>query len=233
VIERLQLLWRRFSPLEERLLAEVRAVLPPAAWIAFDGQVAGINLVQRSPPDWSEIRYYRMRGGRPEWTDAPLFPRTDELQLATVRFSAGGRAFKATLQCIGGHIFDFSTVPGPKPVAFVSWDSVSSTRLLADPLLSSTRGSEPTPLPALWRELAARFAGHTTNWALHDERTSYRVTLPTGEYLVLGEREGDEFILFRLYPEDDRIFHAAAHDEGPTPIEQEVEAFLAGRLTMR
>jgi hypothetical protein len=47
--QRLSLLWRRFSPLEERLFATVRNVLPLQATPTFDAQVAEITHVQRLP----------------------------------------------------------------------------------------------------------------------------------------------------------------------------------------
>src|SRR3989338_8326266 len=45
--QRLSLIWRRFSPLEERLLATVRGVLPPDARPILDAQVSAITHVQR------------------------------------------------------------------------------------------------------------------------------------------------------------------------------------------
>ncbi len=47
ISQRLSLLWRRFSPLEEQLIVVVREVLPPQAQTIFDAQVGGITLVQR------------------------------------------------------------------------------------------------------------------------------------------------------------------------------------------
>jgi hypothetical protein len=40
ILQRLSLLWTRFSPLEERLLAAVRGVVPEGAQPVFDAQVA-------------------------------------------------------------------------------------------------------------------------------------------------------------------------------------------------
>src|SRR6185369_16720482 len=100
-------MWRRFSPLEERLIAAVRTVLPPQAQAVFDAQIGGITLVQRLPPHWLDISFYRKRHGKVDWRDVPAFPRTGEFRLAEVQFSVEGRRYKATLSSIGGHIFDF------------------------------------------------------------------------------------------------------------------------------
>ena len=58
IFQRLDLLRRRFSPLEERLVAAVREVLPPQAQPVFDAQVAGITLVQRPLDSNSLISYF-------------------------------------------------------------------------------------------------------------------------------------------------------------------------------
>ena len=139
MIERVTLLWKRFSPLEERLLAEVRNVLPAAAQPSFDAQVAAISRVQRLAPSWTEICFYRMRRGRADWSGVPLFPCTDEFRLADVRFRIGGQHFKATLTSIGGHIFDFATTPGPKHVSFATWDAEPSVRAMSSSFIASSR----------------------------------------------------------------------------------------------
>ncbi len=103
IFQRLSHLRRRFSPLEERLITAVRELLPPRAQSVFDAQVAGITLVQR-PLGWNEINFYRRRGGMVDWTDIPPFPNTDEFPLAEVRFSAGGKGYKATLTILAGQV---------------------------------------------------------------------------------------------------------------------------------
>jgi hypothetical protein len=80
LFRRLSLFWKRFSPLEERLLTEVRNVIKVEARRLFDAQVAAINHVQRLPPSWGEIDFYC----RPNWTRVALFPCTDEFQLAVI-----------------------------------------------------------------------------------------------------------------------------------------------------
>jgi hypothetical protein len=114
MLDRLSLLWRRFTPLEERLLAAVRSVLPDDVQLLFDGQVAAITRVQRLPPTWSEIDFYCLRLGKVDWSCAPSFPCTDEFRLAEVRFQAAGASYRAVLTCGAGHIFDFAITPGPR-----------------------------------------------------------------------------------------------------------------------
>ncbi|HEU4340605.1 MAG TPA: hypothetical protein VFU31_03450 [Candidatus Binatia bacterium] len=215
--QRISLLWRRFSPLEERLFAAVRGILPTDALPAFDAQVAGINHVQRLP-GWTEIDFYRRRLGRVDWSDIPMFPRTDEFPLAEVRFSAGQRRFKGTLNSIAGHIFDFAIIPSPRDIAFLDWEGTPTARLLSDPL--SVDALRPlTPVPDVWHEFMARHKlGSATGWTLHTGETARCVTLEDGEFVILAERGGDEFILHRIEPAASDIFYLESHDGKPEPI---------------
>ena len=229
MLEGLSLLWKRFSPLEERLLAEARTALPQGARNAFDAQVVAINKVQRSPPSWNEICFYRMARGRPDWAGVPLFPRTDEFRLLEVRFSVG-RSYRATLTCIGGHIFDFATVPGPKTKAFAAWDAPATVVLLADPLCAAAASKEPETLPPIWQQVLARHPRHLpSGWIVHDETTAYRLAMGEAEYLILGERAGEEFILHRIEPESAGLFYQESHDGVAEPFEGDVDALIAGR----
>jgi hypothetical protein len=232
MIERLTLLWRRFSPLEERLLSAVRPALPPEALSIFDAQVEAITLVQRSPPSWNEIRFYRLRRGKPDWSGVPLFPCTDEFRLAEVIFRSTGRRFKTALTSIGGHIFDFATTPGPKAAAFAAWESDPAVAMLANPLQASTGAPPPESLPAIWQQiLAADPSQWTSGWVLHDARTAYRLTLDSGVHLVLAERDGAKFVLQRIDPQDGTLFYLDEHDGTPEPLTSGVESLLAGRCS--
>jgi hypothetical protein len=146
----LSLLWRNFSPLEERLFAAVRPVLPAAAQSILDIQVAAVTRIQRHP-HWTEICYYRMRRGKVDWGDVPLFPCTDEVRLAEVRFTVSGHRFKATFTAIGGHIFDFAITPNPRSIAFADWDEPVRSLLLDDPMRAPQGSRRPEKISGAWR----------------------------------------------------------------------------------
>jgi len=217
ILQQLSLLWRRFSPLEERLLAAVREVLPAPAQPIFDAQVAGITLVQRLP-GWAEINFYRRRQGKVDWSDIPAFAHTGEFLLAEVRFSAAGRRYKATLTSVGGRMFEFLISPSPKAISFASWDGDPSARLLADPLIAQSSRA-PEPIPTAWREfLVGRHGQQPGDWTFHDADTAYRTTVGQGEFVVLAERAGDEFVMHRIEPPASNLFYVAPHDGTPEPI---------------
>jgi hypothetical protein len=210
-----------------QLLAAVSDVVPTGARAAFDAQVAAITRVQRSPPSWSEIAFYRKRWGRANWSGVPLFPRTGEFRLAEVRFAVAGRRFTSTLTCIRGHVFDFATSPGPRAVAFAQWDRAGTARLLADPLQPIAIAREAEVLPPAWAEVLRRLGGSGRGgWHVHDDASAYRVALDDGVYLVLAERDGDQFVLHRLEPPAEGFFLLPHHDGVPEPIGQSVESLL-------
>ena len=228
--QRLSLLWRRFSPLEERLFATVRSALPLQATPMFDAQVAAITHVQRLP-QWTEIDYYRRRFRRVDWSGVPTFPRTGEFQLSRVHFAVGGRRYRATLACVAGHIFDFGITPSPQSVAFADWDSVPTAALLADPLVARDLASVDE-IPQAWSDALRRLEPQAASvgWLLHEATTANRITLHEGEFLVLAQRDGEEFILHRTEPPADVMFHLASPDATPTAVEGELgEIFLHPR----
>ena len=217
--QRVSLMWRRFSPLEERLLAAVREVLSTRAQRIFEAQIAGITLVRRHP---NEIFFYRMVSGKVDWSGIPAFPRTGEFRLAEVQFDVGARRYKATLSSIRGHVFDFTITPSSNAIAFTDWDSAASTRLLSDPMTPET-ANEPQPLPESWREILARMrSGDSCDWTLHDAKTAYRTVSDDFEFLVLAEREGDQFLLHRIEPPASTLFYLDSHDGTPEPINGDI-----------
>ncbi|HEX6737611.1 MAG TPA: hypothetical protein VF310_05060, partial [Vicinamibacteria bacterium] len=176
---------------------------------------------------WGEICFYRRRHGKVDWSGVPLFPCTDEIKLATVRFRVSGRSFKSTLTCIQGHVFDFATSPGPKDVAFGHWQGEPTSTLLDDPLRAPTGRKALEHLPQRWAALLQdRGRASQTSWQLHDGSTAYRVAFDDAEYLILAEREGDEFILWRTEPPADGLFYLPHHDGVPEPLRAEPEALI-------
>ncbi len=230
--QRLALLFQRFSPLEERLLKAVRDVLPADAIPAFDRQVESINRVQRLP-HWAEIDFYRMRRGKVDWTGVRAFPRASEFPLAEVRFRAGGQRYRARLSCIGGHIFDFAITPPARDVAFSEWEGQPVTVLLGNPM-DEAAPKPPEPVPEAWsKALAGRKVPAHAEWSFHEPDSVYRVVLEVGEFLVLGERTGADFLLYRLDPEPQEFFVQCGHDGSPVPIREPLAEWLAshsGRL---
>jgi hypothetical protein len=233
VIRELGLLWKRFSPLEERLLSEVRQVLPAAAKSAFDAQVAAVNHVQRLPPAWSEIDLYRLPGGKKSrligrgkvsWLGVPMFPCTDEFRLAAVSFRIAGRPYTATLSSIQGHISDFATTPGPRAVAFDPWDEAPVARLLGDPLRAPSGHNEPEAIPVEWQEFLERQAGPPPDgWTFFDRTTARRVALADGVYLILAEQEGPAFVLHRVEPPTKGMFYLRHYDGEPERLKGDLE----------
>ena len=218
------MLWRRYSPLEQRLLLQVRSILPAAAQPTFDAQVNAVTLVQRRL-DWTEIAFYRIRYGKSDWNGVPLFPREGEFPLAEVRFRARGRSYKARLTVVQGHIFDFATTPGPRDIGFAQWETAGEAGLLSDPTDASPR-EVLEQLPTPWQEFLAVVPRGSNHWLLHGAATAYRLAMNEGEFLVLAERAGDGFLLYRLEPHPRGFFIQSAHDHPPEPLRQSLREIL-------
>jgi hypothetical protein len=211
----ISLLWTRFTPLESRLLSEIRSVLPEAARPLYEAQIAAVTRSQRVLK-WNEVCYYRMKRRRVCWAGVPLFPCTDEMELAEVRFSVGGERFRATLFSISGHIFAFHMQPGGRDIAFTPWDDSPEVRLLDDPMREPTGQKKAADLLPAWSSfLNSHDRGRLGKWTLHDATTAYSVSLQHGEFLILAEREGDRFFLQRLDPPSDLLYFLDGHDGTP------------------
>ena len=233
ILQNLKLLWIRFSPLEERLLAAVRTVLPSESQSAYDSQIASITRVQRHPR-WTEIIFYRTRNGKVDWSDVTSFPCADEFRLAEVRFTAHGKNYKATMTCVSGHIAILTVAPSPKQVAFESWDGAPAVRLLDDPLRRSTGTRAAESISPKWRKFLLRHSGKALgDWVLYDESTAYRVPSNEGEHLVLAERNGDEFILQDLEGDgeaQEQLLHLRDHDGTPELIRGDLDELIKPEL---
>lgn len=76
------------------------------------------------------------------------------------------------------------------------------------------------PIPAAWREFLSRQPRRLGGWTLHDAESAYRITFEDGEFLVLAERAGDEFLLHRIDPPSDVVFYLPSHENNtPEPLE--------------
>ena len=97
-----------------------------------------------------------------------------------------------------------------------------------DPLRAPT-GLRSETLPPAWHELLglARLGNHAgLRWTLYNEREAYRVALIDGEYLVVAECEGAEYLLYRLDPQADQLFYLESHDGVPKLFQGNVAALL-------
>jgi uncharacterized protein YcaQ len=101
--------------------------------------------------------------------------------------------------------------------------------VLADPFRAVTGKREAENLPLEWQTFLAEHVSAPAGWEFHDGTSAYRVALDDGQYLVLAEREGDEFILQRVEPPAERLFHLAHHDSVPKPLTGELDGVVGRR----
>jgi hypothetical protein len=162
-----------------------------------------------------------------EWSTVPRFPLTAECPLGRVRFTVGGRRYRATLSCVDGHIFDLAITPSPKTIAFANWDSEPTAELLVDPLTPG-HTVPPETVPETWLDILRTMTPQATaaGWTLHDAKSTRRLPLDEGEFIVLAERDGDEFLLHRAEPRSAALFWLASHDGTPEPLRGDIGRVL-------
>ena len=201
-------------------------MLPETARPIFDAQVSAVTKSQRVLK-WNEICYYRIKRWKVSWADVPLFPCTDEMEIAEVRFKVAGKRFKASLFSISGHIFDFHIQPGGRSIAFAPWEDTPKTRLLDDPMRQPTGHRKPAALLSVWADFLRKHGNDKFGeWTLNDAHSAYSVSLEEGEFLILADREGDEFVLQRLEPSSDQLFYLESHDGIPEPLSKDLESVI-------
>jgi hypothetical protein len=143
-----------------------------------------------------------------------------------VRFRAGGRAFKARLTAVGGHIFDFAVTPSPRDVAFARWEGEPDVRLLSDPeAVNAPPFVEPLPEP--WLRFLAGDPETHPSWTLHGPGAAHRITMDAGEFLVLAECRGDAFLLWRLGPKPGAPYLLVGHDGVPEHLRGDFREIIA------
>ena len=227
MIERLTLLWKRFTPLEEHLLSEIRTVLPPAAHATFDAQLAAINRVQRLPPSWSgDLALYRMRRGKVDWSGVPSFalyrvkfawPRSGSLSAAST--------IRAALLSVAGRVFELSDKPSSETCGVCRVGGGAEGHALGGPDAPVEQARHRTSARGVGRVLGQWSTCIRLDLA-GSSCPAYRVTLEDGEYLVLAEREGEEFVLQRVEPPAEHLFLHELHEGAPRPIHGDVGEVL-------
>lgn len=216
-IKRLTLFWKRFTPLEAKILSEVQLALSQECGHIFKAQIAAINLVQRHI-DWSEVLFYRKKGKRIDWSDILSFPIKKNLRLAKVDFYIDHQSYQATVNCIFGHILSLTFSPAEKPIAFREWDGKCNVELLEDPMDQSAAIGAET-IPRKWaRFLDENRQNDYPGWQLYDSTQARRISVHGNEMLVLAEGEGDQFIVCFADQPDSDIYEVSHEDWQKTII---------------
>lgn len=114
---------------------------------------------------------------------------------------------------------DAEVAESPQSIAFAEWDAEPTAELLVDPLTTGDIAS-PERAPDAWDDFlrAARRQAAAAGWTFHDANTARGITLHEGEFLVLAERDGDEFVLQRTDPPSEELFQLTSHDGAPRPV---------------
>jgi hypothetical protein len=227
ILNSISLLWKTFTPVEERILKEFSAALPLHIRETYDRQVASINYVQRIL-DWTEICFYRR--GKNRWEGVPQFANDsiEDIKIAKITYLIGGKKFSSTLGGVCGHIFDLVTRPSIKQYAFQQIDKVISIKLLEDPTVIPTAApAAKLKLPKAYKEFMGTAGGEGINgWLVLPPEEIYSISLAEGDFLLLAEREGVEYLLSLETAPSKGIYYCATSDGAPVVQKGSLEQIM-------
>lgn len=230
MLQRLTLLWRTFTPVEEQILGLLGKALPAAHRGLYHSQVNSINKVQRTL-EWTEILFYCMKSGKVRWNPDHFFPNRGEFKVGSVDYVIKGVHFTTTLTSIAGHIFSFVTRPSIKPHCFDQIDEVRSVKIIGDPADRNVEiAINVGYLPDEYRRYIESGAPLEVNgWHLLTPQEVYPVPLPAGDFLILAVRQGEEYLMTPDETDDVGIYFTRV---GDTTVHRQRGSFreiLAGR----
>lgn len=218
MINRIRLFFRKFTPVEERVLSEIRAVLPAAARQKYDRQISQINSVQRIL-DWTEINFYSIKRFRVVWESESLFSEKGEFKLAEVKFVLDAVEYNATIIAVSGRIFSLVIRPSIKKSCFRPVAEIQGCRLLRDPERICIDETTAPNHPVSYLEWFKRPSGHhVAGWTVNAPEDVHSVCLPSGDFLVLAIGEDGAFLLSRDTPADNEIYRVESADSDPVAV---------------
>jgi hypothetical protein len=104
-------------PFERFLLTTLVHEVPAEMAAALRKEWRWLNLIQRSP-DWQELRFYRLRGGRVDRSDLPRLPVHDgEVKLLSLALRPNGstRLLNVNFWGVNGWFFNLNADPSYRP----------------------------------------------------------------------------------------------------------------------
>lgn len=111
---------------------------------------------------------------------------------------------------------------------FSAWEGEARAALVATSL-DSGAPPFPEPVPEAWTRFIATTSTDRRGWSRHEIGAEYRVALDEGEFLVLGERVGDDFLLYRLEPDPRIFFIQRGHDARPERLQGSISEWLSSQ----
>jgi hypothetical protein len=121
----------RLMPLEEALLRILHDQLGPPATDVLNKQIQLVNHVQRFIGGSRDVDLYRLRHGKSDYSEMPLFPNHRESKLATIKYRTGKglQSNRMDFWLVKGHLF--SLTYGKRP----PWREMSESKPIAEKIV--------------------------------------------------------------------------------------------------
>lgn len=216
IVQRMSLVWRRYTPTESSLIEAVLSVLGPDSQALARQQYASVNRVQRLL-DWTEVSFFAARWGKVHWPVDSLFPNRGEFELATFAFSVDTTAFQGSLWCVSGHIFSLVVRPSIKLAAFGNLSDIQ-VKLVGNPMSSGLSHPQLASfLPASYLAFCEGcIEDAVADWRVAKPEEVHLVHLAAGNFVFLAQRDAD-FLLANGTAPSNRIYFSAGGEE-PVPV---------------
>ena len=218
-------------------MASVRSVLPAAAIPIFDTQVAAITRVQRTPPSWDPVGS-RIRAASLTGVALPCFPApTNFSRVAENSLHCPRQAVQSSLDehCRAHFRPDHYAQSEARRILRVGGATGGQT--VGQSLSRPIGAKSPRDYWPQWQNILQRYGDQfPARWLLHDENTAHRVALSDAEYLIVGEKEGVEYLPYHVEPAIEGLYYLEHYDDTPEPFRGKIESLLEGsgyRLTSR
>lgn len=223
-------------PYEQRLIDALAEQLRPEARALLARQVEQVNLVQRHGDD-KEVNLYAMRGGKPSFDGASLFPLRAEANLATIRFEAvsHSKPFRVTFWLVNGHLFTLEFSQSPKTLQPEGLE-IQKVDVLVDPLRPAdpaipARAPLDATLPPDYADLVARAEGSTIGDCRILRPSDIRSVVTADEnYYVLVECPERGVLAIKQGSSDGEIYVLGYDDDRATPIGKALRGAIEGLL---
>ena len=221
LIQRISLIWKRLTPLEEFLLKEFLNQTYPEAKRVTELQINSITKTSRYLK-WNEILFYRKKIDGIE-----RYPNLQEIVLVKIIFRPKGNKKKwiARIYSVQGYLFSIHINPSPKKISFMKDYELIALTLVDNPMNPMDYSYLEKLYKRLPVELVQLEGQVVNNWIIFRKEEVYGISFDTGELFCVAERN-DEYLCISIENERNKFYYLESHESEPKAVERDVIEFF-------